>query len=188
MPIHVYSKMNISDFSAGVHGAHQGLILGQDARVDELNERLQERHFPDRALQPNFDPRATPTKYARFPMIERRAPVSEPIESGTPFDIRTNFSPATDRGPVGAFLANVDTDTVLRGYYNALQKGADQSVYVPKSTSDLYHLPTVVGRQETQTHPGLFERQVYSTTGSEYAAQLGNQPFSNYTRQQLRGL
>ena len=180
--------MDIHQFSNGVYGAQQGLILGQDERVDELNERLQSRHFSDQPLQPNFDPRSTPTKYARFPMIERRAVPTVPIESGTPFDIRTNFSPATDRGPVGAFLANIDTDTVLRGYYNALQKGADQSVYVPKSSSDLYHLPTVVGRQETQTHPALFERQTYSTTGSEYAAQLGNQPFSNYTRQQLRGL
>lgn len=181
--------MNINDFSAGVYGAQSGLILGQDDRVDELNERLQTRHFSDQPLQPNFDPRPTPTKYARFPMIERRAPVSEPIQSGVPFNIGTNFNPATRRGPVGAYLANIDTDTVLRGYYNALQNGAEQSVYVPKSTSDLYHLPEVVGRQETQTHPGLFARgEVYTTSGSDIASQLGHQQFSNYTRFQLRGL
>jgi len=181
--------MNINDFSAGVQGAQHGLILGQDERVDELNDRLQSRHFSDQPLQPNFDPRPTPTKYARFPIIERRAPVSEPIQSGVPFNIRTNFSPATRKGPVGAYLANIDTDTVLRGYYNALQKGAEQSVYVPNSTSDLYRLPEVVGRQEVQTHPALFSRgEPFFTSGSEIAGQLGTQTFSNYTRFQLREL
>jgi hypothetical protein len=181
--------MNINEFSEGVRGAQQGLMLGQDPRVDELNERLQSRHFPDRPLQPNFDPRSTPTKYARFPMIERRALVSESIQPGTPFDIHTNFNPATNRGPVGAYLANIDTDTVLRGYYNSLQHGADQSVYIPHSSSNMYLGIQAVGRQEIQTHTDLFSRnRDFQTTVSDVATKTGHQPFSNYTRIQLRDI
>jgi hypothetical protein len=180
--------MNINDFSAGIRGSHQGLIVGQDERVDELNERLQGRHFPDRALQPNFAPRSTSTKYARFPIIERRSVPVIPIQSGAPFDIKTNFNPATNRGPVGAYLANIDTETVLRGHYTALQHGNDQGVYVPSSTSNMYTGMQAVGRQETQTHPGLFSRHEFSTTVSPVVSQIGQDLFSNNTRVQLRGI
>ncbi len=181
--------MNISEFSTGVQGSHQGLMLGQDDRVDELNVRLQSRHFSDQPLQPNFDPRPTPTKYARFPLIERRAPVSEPIQRGVPFSVQTNFSPATSKGPVGAYLANIDTETVLQNRHVSIQKGADQGVYVPHSSSDMYGTQVAVGRQESQPHAGLFVGgQSYSTTMPPIVSQLGRNTFSNFTRFQLRGL
>lgn len=181
--------MNLSEFDSGVRGSIQGLQFGQDARVDELNERIQSRHFPDQPLQPNFDPRSTPTKYARFPLIERRAAPSVPIQTGVPFDPTRNFSAAINRGPVGAYLANIDTDTVLRGYTNALQRGADQNVYVPHSSSELYQTPIAVGRQETQTHPLLSEfPQSYHTRVPEVVSKLGRDVFSNHTRVQLRDM
>jgi len=179
--------MNINEFSNGIQGAQQGVLLGQFDRVDELNTRMQERHFSDQPLQPNFDPRSTPAKYARFPLIERRATATATIQSGTPYDIKTNFSPATRSGPVGAYLANIDTETVLQNRHVSLQKGADQGVYVPNSTSDLYKV-AAYGRQEMQTHPSLFDRPSFTTTISPIVGQIGQDWVSNHTRTQLRGL
>ena len=65
-----------------------------------------------------------------------------------------------------------EIETALRNQYFALQHGADQSIYVPSSTSDLYNF-TAVGRQETQPYPGIaaqytFENKIHSN----YKAQI----------------
>lgn len=178
---------NVSDAFMGVPYSHQGIMAGQYERTDELNQRIGERQFPDMALQPNFDPRPTPTKYSRFPIIERRAPTTVPILAGKSHCVRTNFNPGTARAPVGTYLANIDTDTVLSNRHRALQRYADQGVYVPNSDSDLYHV-AAIGRQEQQTHPGLFVRHDYTTSSNPVASQIGQDMFHNNTRTQLRAL
>ena len=60
-------------------GLPQYLYYGQNERVDELNDRIATRHFSDSPLQPNFDPRSVPTKYAHFPIINRRTLLKEPV-------------------------------------------------------------------------------------------------------------
>ena len=186
------STMNTSHFNTHfntpLYGVHNGLIAGQFDRVDELNGRIASRYFPERELQPNFDPRPVPTKYALFPVIERRAPVSEPIRETPKHSVSGNFNPANRRGPVQTYLANIDTETVLRNQTTALQSGAEQSYYVPSSNSDLYHT-SAVGRVETQTHPGLFERPTYNTTPYTLDQhRVGTDQFHNNTRVQLRGI
>ena len=47
------------------------------------------------------------------------------------------FYPGDCKPPFFSILRNVDTETGLRNQFMALQK-ADQAVYVPQSTSDLY--------------------------------------------------
>lgn len=180
--------MNIHETDSPLFGVHQGLIAGQFDRVDELNTRLADRHFPTRELQPNFAPRPVPTKYSLFPVIERRTPANVPITEIPKHVLSNNFSPATRVGPVSTYLANIDTETILRNQTTALQHGAHQSVYVPSSSSSLYR-NEAVGRNETQTHPMLFERPQYQTTPSateQYG--VGNDRLYNHTRTQLRNL
>jgi hypothetical protein len=54
--------MNINEFSNGVQGAQQGVFLGQFDRVDELNTRMQDRHFSpiffERSIHPSIIPRS----------------------------------------------------------------------------------------------------------------------------------
>lgn len=177
--------MNTHETEQKLFGVHEGLITGQFDRVDELNDRVSSRHFPDRELQANFSPRPVPTKYSLFPVIERRTPVSEPIREMSRHSVGNNFSPATHNGPVSTYLANVDTETILRNQTVALQRGAEQGRYVPASTSDLYNVQAV-GRAEQQTHPLLFDRQQYSTTPGMMEG-IGQDRMYNHTRTQLRG-
>ena len=58
-----------------INGAAQGVQYGQNERVDELNDRMAQRHFPDMSLEPNYDCRPVPTKYSHFPIVNRRTPL-----------------------------------------------------------------------------------------------------------------
>jgi hypothetical protein len=165
-----------------------GVIYRQFDRLNELNDRIQNRQFPDEALQPNYDPRPVPTKYSHFPMIDRRKMnVETPLAKYLDYTPETNFAPVS-RGTVDGFLRNVNTESSLRNQYFALQKGADQSVYVPSSSSDLYGFKAV-GRQETQTHPSLFQSHSFDNTpNANLNPAIGSDRFFNHTRTQLRGL
>ncbi len=171
----------------GVEGAHSGLMVGGHQRLDEINHRISSRVACDQPLPVQYDPRPVPTKYAQFPMIDRRAKPSVKVEPTPAYDPNAAFAPLHRRGPVKYALANVDTETVLQNRHVTYQKFADQGVYVPNSNSDLYRVEAV-GRQEEQTHPALFFQQEYATSGSHVASLVGRDLFHNNTRTQLRGL
>ena len=179
--------MDLND-NPNVTGSVQGLWHGQHDRLDELDARLASRQFPDRPLQPNFNFRPVPTKYSRFPLIDRRAKPEVAIRREEPHNIATNFSPATSNGPVASYLANIDLETVLQNRHVSLQHGADQGVYVPSSKSDLYGF-AAVGRQEDMGDRSIiFNKHSLDTKVSDIAKQIGQDRFHNNTRTQLRGL
>ena len=179
--------MDLQD-NPNVTGSINGLWEGQHARLNELNTRIADRQFPDRPLQPNFNTRPVPTKYALFPIINRRAASHVSIRQEDIYNPYTTFSPATRNGPVASYLANIDLETVLQNRTTALQHGADQGVYVPNSKSDMYGF-TAVGRQEDMGDRSMiFDKQSLDTKVSDVARQIGNDRFHNNTRVQLRGL
>lgn len=175
--------------SQKIEGSAYGLWDGQHARVDELNDRIASRQFPDQPLQPNFGFRPVQTKYSHFPIIDRRAPVKTSIQRAPEYNTASHFSPATSNGPVTTYLANVNLESVLQNRHVALQHGAEQGVYVPSSKSDLYGF-SAVGRVESLDERALlFERpKGFQTKVSEIASLVGKDSFHNNTRTQLRGL
>jgi hypothetical protein len=169
------------------NGIVNGFFSGQQDRVDELNYRIQNRQFPDNALRPNFDPRPVPTKYAIFPVIDRKTPAKYPLEKNYLDDY--GFSPATKNGPPKNYLHHVDVETILRNQTVALQHGAHQGVFVPSSASDLYHVSMPHSRSSVaQPFPNLFERPTFETSGGSAISQqeIGKSVFYNNTRTQLR--
>ena len=123
-------------------------------RVEELNSRLATRHFPSEHIEPVlWNMRGTQTRYQLFP-VGIRSSVPDPITatasavagqgkgkgggtgSGQVYSPHSCFAPNVKNPP--DFQYYVDTETVLRNQCYALQKGADQAVYVPSSNSDLY--------------------------------------------------
>lgn len=171
-----------------IHGTHHGLQVGQNERTDELNRRLESRHFPDIGLAPCFDPRPLSTKYAtHFPIVNSRKESIVKIKPSPVHYVELNFNPGTQRAPPSGFIENVDVETSLRNQTVALQHGAHQGVYVPSSLSDLYNT-NVYGRQEQQTHPTLFEKQHYTTRIPSKLQQygIGANVIFNHTRTQLR--
>jgi hypothetical protein len=179
--------MNINT-NEKIHGLPEYLYYGQNERVDELNDRIKERQFPDSPLEPMFAPRSVPTKYSQFPIINRRKPMNEPVIPYLDYNLKVNFNPGTQNAPPSGYLNNIDTETILRNQTFALQK-AEQSVYIPSSNSDLYKT-TVVSKPSEQTHPLLFENPIFENRLHPNVANsnIGRDKLFNHTRTQLRNM
>jgi hypothetical protein len=139
------------------------------------------------ALEPNYDCRPVPTKYSHFPIVNRRAPVREPLGPYINHNLYNNFNPSGSRSNVKSFQQNIDVETILRNQTFALQHGADQGVYIPTSKSDLYNV-SVVSRPSEQPYPLLFERPQFANRmhPNVMANNIGKDNFFNHTRTQLR--
>jgi hypothetical protein len=174
-------------------GIIQGCYSGQQDRVDELNERIFSRYVPDNNLRPNYDPRPVSTKYAFFPIIDRKTPSEIPNKmylgkdefksENTPSLDNVGFLPFATNSPI---IRNVDTETILRNQTTALQHGIGQNVFVPSSKSDLYQT-SIVSRPSEQPFPGLFTKSILSSDIPTISNQpIGKHDFFNFTRTQLR--
>jgi hypothetical protein len=173
-----------------MEGVHTGVSYGQHERVDELNDRIQNRQFSDKPLAPNFSSRPVMTKYSRFQIADRRAPHEEPIRPVEAHNLQTNFSPATIKGPPATMLQNIDLESALRNQNVAFQRNCLQSTYVPNSNSDLYKV-TVHSRLGPNPHPSLFSHPPTQSVPREAAVRgmnVGKDLFNNNTRTQLRAL
>uniref|UniRef100_A0A6C0DRF1 Uncharacterized protein n=1 Tax=viral metagenome TaxID=1070528 RepID=A0A6C0DRF1_9ZZZZ len=185
-------EFNDNAYNKRMNGVVEGVYYTQQDRVDELNERMFSRNLASAPMKPNFDPRPIPTKYSLFPIVDRRKTINPPSDNYSEYNVSSSFNPGNGRGPVNGFINNVDVDTLLRNQYFALQKGADQSVYVPNSDSDLYRvsIPVNTQRIEEQPYPDLFQQ--YELDKSLHPnivnqSYIGNNLFFNHTRTQLRG-
>mgnify|MGYP006952839852 CR=1 FL=1 len=170
-----------------LYGVPKGLSVGQFERTNELNCRIANRHFSDKTLAANFDPRPVSTRYAVLPILERRAVSMIEIDKVIEHSVSNNFNPGTQRGPPDTFFTNIDTDSVLRNLTTSIQKGAHQAIYVPSSTSDMYRIE-VPTNDRIPTHPGLFSDSILqSSRGMHYSHNVvGNNAFLNSTRVQMR--
>jgi len=175
--------MNLQE-SEKIMGISEGIYYGQFDRVNELNNRLGSRQFPDVALQPNFDPRPLATKYAFTPSYPKP---SVRIQRNVDHVVELNFNPGSSRAPPQGFLNNIDKETMLRNQAFALQHGADQGVYVPSSNSDLYKTTIVSTPGEPQPFPSLFSKSQFAVTENPVeGTNIGKNVFFNHTRTQLR--
>ena len=172
------------------NGVIKGIEYGQNERIDELNDRIYSRSFPDIPLAPNFDPRPVPTKYSLFPIINRRTEVDTAIKPIITHHVELNFNPGTQNAPPMGYFNNIDIETNLRNQTVALQHGANQGVYIPSSTSDLYRVRVSSKPGVPQPHPKLFGTEKYKTSISNNLEnnKIGYDRFHNNTRTQLRNI
>ena len=154
--------------------------------MDDINHRMYGRLVPDAHLRPNFDFRSTPTRSVHvFPVMDPRkvprVPIRNTIQNGSALGSGTS---GPSKGPVQGFRVNAESE--LRNQYFALQHGAPQGVYIPRSESDLYQ----VSLPENSTpvplpHQYLQPKDQYSTTGMQQK-HIGTQLFHNATQLQMR--
>lgn len=170
-----------------MYGVVNGLYYGQQERVEELNERIQSRIIPDSPLAPNFDFRATPTRYTDFSTIDSQKKQKEHILPYPTYNTSVNFNPGNTSGPVSGYTSNISVETLLRNQHFALQNGSDQGMYVPSSNSTLYKT-TVISRPSEQPYPMLFKKERFSQAPhpNVQGTTIGNDQFFNHTRTQLR--
>jgi len=168
-------------------GVCKGIYYGQNERVDELNQRMESRYFPDIPLPANYDPRASSTRFCKFPAVNIRGQ-----NANAKTEIKMDqtqgqfiYSPATQRGPPNTVINNVDIETLLR----------NEKDYIPSSKSDLYRTvltpPTVLCSANTgeNIHAGLFTKYSYNKNIPDSLAngEIGGGRFHNHTKTQLRG-
>jgi hypothetical protein len=171
-----------------IEGVVQGIYYGQNERVDQLNDRILNRIHTDGPLQPNIDVRAVPTKYARFPIIDRMAIPKVGLAIAPDYSVEKIYAPIQSRGPVQGFLSNVNVESSLRNQYFALQSAA-QATYIPDSKSDLYEVKMAPSSHiEQQPYPGLFDpyQTNFHSAPRNVDPKIGSQMFLNNTRTQLR--
>jgi len=157
----------------------------QNERVEELNDAIYARVIPDAPLEPQYDIRPVSTKYARFPILDRRR--VEGVETSLMLYPQQPTPVGVSMGPLSGF--SVDQETQLQNRFFALQKHGSgiQSTYIPASTSSLYNDPAFYAPgQPIEAHPGLTPVYDISTMESPipaFVTSLGmaNKPFHNST-------
>ena len=165
-----------------------GIMYGQNERVDELNSRIYDRFRPDQPLQASLNVRPTSTKYAYFPIIDLRKQSAIDLAPTLDYSIASGFVPPAARGPTVGYTDNIHIESQLRNQFFALQKGADQGVYVPSSNSDLYRISMPQSsKPEVQPYPELFSQPTFQNNRAILPGVGGDLLFNN-TRAQLRGL
>lgn len=157
-------------------------------RIDELNDRIFSRNYTDSILPTSFHPRPVMTKYSRFPIVDRRSESSVSIPPPSSEYVVGSAS-ITAPAPFETFQRQIAVESDLRNQSHSLSS-APHRHYVPSSSSDLYHVPSVSGSLlDPQPFPFLFDHSVYGnvTTFTPLGEDVGSDSFFNSTRSQLRG-
>ena len=102
------------------------------------------------------------------------------------FNPHTTFNPGNTQSPWSGFASNVNTESELRNQIFALQK-CSQSVYVPKSNSDLYQYKFTPNNSVPQQHQYLFAKEQFSDFNPNPDNNIvGSGMFYNSTRCQVK--
>ena len=149
----------------------------------QTNERIYDRNIPSQPLQAYLDVRPVMTKYAHFPIVDQRKENNVRLKQMPTYNQYAIFNPGNTTAAWSGF--NVNQESELRNQIFALQK-CSQSVYVPKSTSDLY----TYGFQQkkiNQVHSLLFEQNRFNPFNpNPNNKRIGTSAFMNSTRCQLK--
>jgi len=175
----------------------QGIYYGQFDRLESINQAMYDRNLSqgEAGLRPYMDSRSVPTKNVLFSAVQEHRTSSVPLDRYPAYNPHNEnvFAPIQSKGPSDYFLANVDAESTLRNQFFALQHGADQAVYVPSSSSDLYRVQVPThSHPDAQPFPSLFSaNQInsdYRTTTNPYIdeSHIGKDTFHNCTKTQLR--
>lgn len=173
----LYKKQNVVE----------GIYYGQNDRVDELNNRMNDRKFSDTPMKPNYDPRPTPTKYAIFPIVDRFMNTTENRNTYLEHNVEINFAPSTRKSHCSGYFSNIDNEMNLRNQTSQLQKFETTNTYIPSNNSELYKDPIIYnGRTENteHSHSQLFETQTFEK--KHFSRHIGMATFNNPTRNQMR--
>jgi hypothetical protein len=153
-------------------------------RLEDINSRISERNLPSYFLQQQFSMRPISTKYSTMPILDGRAKPTVPIIYKEPYNISSTFNPGTSSPFVG-YASNVNNESRLRNQFFGIQN-CEQSVYVPKSTSDMYMVNVCGGkRNEPMLFPNLFAEYEMEPFNPN-TMNVGQNFFENNTRVQLK--
>jgi len=153
---------------------------------NELNKRLHARYFPSKELPPNFDPRPVSTKYTHFHTNDLPPITTEKLRDYSDYNPMYTFFPGNAKAPVKKVLQEVDTESILRNQFMALQRN-DQAYYIPPLESQLYrHQSTLKDKPK----PHEVQESAFPIVKPITSCQkkLAPKTFHNSTRYNLKNL
>lgn len=155
-------------------------------RNNSINQKIYERNIPSHNLQPYLNVRPVMTKYSILPIVDPRKETPYPLTQVPIYNIHKSFNPGNAQAPWSGYSSNINVESDLRSQIFALQS-CDQSVYVPKSTSDLYKYSFASPKnnyQEGTNHDLLFKEESFDEV--KYASENTQiRLFNNFTRTNL---
>jgi hypothetical protein len=159
-------------------------------RTNDINQRTYVRNIPSSQLQPNLDSRPVSTKFTTLPVIDFRQKSNVPLNNYAIYNTEQTFNPGNNGAPWTGFASNINKESELKNQLFALQS-CNQSVYVPKSSSNLYNYnwKNRDNNVELNKFPHLFEKEQFCPFNpNPDASKIGYSLFNNATRQQNKDL
>lgn len=153
---------------------------------NQLNIKINKRHFPSDNLQPNFDPRPLSTKYSllNHPQDNQHVEAgSEPLIAYNKYDIGKTFYPGNARAPTSQFFDNVDVESTLKNQFQPLTSH-DGPNYVPDRNSDLFVEKRYQENNESNIHK--LPHKVRGTNNKK--CNLAPKTFFNHTKYNVKNL
>ena len=154
----------------------------------ETNTRIYDRNIPSKPLQAYLDVRPVQTKYCVMPIVDPRPELSVKMVQLPTYNTNQVFNPGNTQSPWSGFASQINVESDLRNQFFALQK-CSQSVYVPKSNSDLYQYKFIPNSNTVQQHEYLFNKENFSDFDPNPDKKIvGSSLFMNNTRVQIRDI
>lgn len=168
-------------------GVVNGVYICNNNRVDEINDRINNRNIPSSSLEPQYSIRPVGTKYGYMPILDQHKKISVPLDKYKSYSTKNTFNPGNvqAKAPWNGFSNNINVESILRNQIFALQK-CEQSEFVPNSNSDLYKT-TIDFKPQKQTHSLLFEQYDFKPFNPN-VHNLGKNIYNNHTRFQLKDI
>ena len=130
--------MNLTETNKPFYGVVDGIYYNQQDIRNEMNDSIFSRGVPQTpSLKPYFEKRSVATKYEYFPAMFGKTKQQSDIHEAM-HENPTSMYPPPSGGVYHTAPHAINTESMLRNQYFAYQRGADQSVYIPSSKSDLY--------------------------------------------------
>lgn len=160
-PFHI-TQFSIT--SPPINTMNPSFVENNHWRLDELNERLISRIYPDFMIPSLISSRPSETRQTILgnstdPRVDMKVRdiIHYPIQNSS---IRDNFI-STKGDPIW-FLHNIDTETKLKNQCFALQTDCPQATYIPDSSSELYKIQLPPNSHPVQQpFPYLFHKQQF---------------------------
>ena len=105
------------DTNEKMHGVVTGYFRCNEARDEELNNRISDRNIPSTSLQPQYSIRPVATKYGYMPILDQNKKVDTPLKSYTQYSTSHVFNPGNSKAPWSGFSNNVNIESTLRNQF-----------------------------------------------------------------------
>lgn len=128
-------------------------------RLEAINSEIRNRNIPSEPLRPEFSLRPVPTQRSILPIVDHRIDSNVPLKKYDQFSVEKIFNPGTAQAPWDGFAANINTDSLLRNQFFALQK-CSQAKFVPSSQGSLYVSPLALDTKDKGMHTEVNEGQL----------------------------